>query len=112
MSAKIKIMLELEEDEYEKYFNLPKAEFKEKTGKYRNNTDVWRDQMAAKEQYERLSVEKSQKIELLFLEKTKLMDDVKQYIESQQMVCPKCGHKGMSIKLDYDVLAGWRDTDL
>lgn len=108
MSTRLRVMIELTEDEYVKYFKNPKEEYKSKTGKHRTITEIWQDQITAKEQYEKLNEEKSNKIELLFNEKSQLMDDIKKYVESAKMTCSECGHQGMSIKLDYEILAGWK----
>lgn len=105
----IKVMLELEEKEYDEYFRIPKADYKEKTDKYRSNTDTWRDQMAEKKHFRVIGIQKSQRIEQLYSENLELKKNTKDYVESLKMDCPECGFEGMSIKLDYEVMYKWKE---
>ena len=107
----IKIMLELTEDEYDQYFRIPKAEYKEKTDKYRSNTDTWRDQMAESKHYKVTGIQKSQRIEQQYTENLELKDTTKKYVENLKMKCDECGNESMTIKLDYDVMFGWKDKN-
>jgi len=106
----VKITLELSEDEYFEHFEKRKMEYREKTGKYRSNTDVWRDQMAELKHYKITGIQKSQRIEQQYSENLELKKNVKDYVESLKMKCPKCGNEGMTIKLDYDVMMGWKSN--
>jgi len=107
----VKITLELDEDEYKKYFEIPKAEYKDKTDKYRSNSDTWRDQMEGLEHYKITGMQKSQKIEQQYTENLELKKDTKEYVESLKMICPKCGCTDMGIKLDYGAMFGWKNIE-
>ena len=107
----VKITLELTEDEYFENFEKAKMEYREKTGKYRSNTDVWRDQIEEKKHYRITGLQKSQRIEQQYTENLELKADTKRYVESLKMTCPKCGCTDMGIKLDYEAMFGWKDKD-
>jgi len=106
----IKITIELGEMDYNKYFEIPKSIYREKTGKYRSNSDTFLDHMAEKEHYQIINEQKSQRIEQQYSENLELKKDTKEYVESLKFKCEKCGNEGMSQKLDYAAMYGWKEN--